>query len=649
MRVAINLLTDDPANPSGAHWFWTRVIPEMAKSADRRRGVPPPGEPEVAPAHEGYGRASTTSRSRGPTSGSRCGRSASTFTRRSGCRRAKIDVFNTLMAPIVKPAPSLVVPLQDHARLHRAGGDRAGRAALSADELPAHRARLADAIIINSESLRQEVEQLPGRRPGEAAPHPGGGGPRAVPAGGPGRGRGTGQPALRRRRKPFVLFVSSLWPYKNCAGLLRAFAAAKSELGDRQLVDRRPRPRQPSTSPSCTRWPTSWASPKDVVWVGGVPLEETVHFYRSADVFVYPSFNETFGLPILEAMACGCPVVTSNMSAMPETAGGAALLADPHDPESIADAIVEACGPEAGSGCARAGPCGRPSSPGRRPPSAPWRCTARSTRATRGGRPMRILVTGGAGFIGSHTCDRLVELGHDVVVLDALTAPVHRDGEPSYLTPGVELFVGDVRNRDLRRQPAAPGGRGLPLRRLPGLPARLRPLHRRQRHLDGDDLRDHRRGAAGSRPGRRRLVAVGDGGGPLPLPRARRADPGHAAGAALERARVGPALPGLRGPLEMLRTPGAGLQPAERLRDVQARRGDGRDQPRRRYGIPTVALRYSIVQGPRQSVYNAYSGRLPDLLPALPARAARRPCTRTGRPSATTSTSTTWSTPTCWC
>ncbi|MGH3922801.1 MAG: glycosyltransferase, partial [Pseudonocardiaceae bacterium] len=74
-------------------------------------------------------------------------------------------------------------------------------------------------------------------------------------------------------------------------------------------------------------------------------LEETVHFYRAADVFVYPSFNETFGLPLLEAMACACPVVTSNISAMPETAGAAALLADPKDPESIAGAIVEACGP----------------------------------------------------------------------------------------------------------------------------------------------------------------------------------------------------------------------------------------------------------------------------------------------------------------
>jgi glycosyltransferase involved in cell wall biosynthesis len=82
------------------------------------------------------------------------------------------------------------------------------------------------------------------------------------------------------------------------------------------------------------------------VFTGGIPLEQTVDFYRAADVFVYPSLNETFGLPILEAMACGCPVVTSNTSAMPETAGQAAVLSDPKDPASIARAIVEAAGPD---------------------------------------------------------------------------------------------------------------------------------------------------------------------------------------------------------------------------------------------------------------------------------------------------------------
>src|ERR1700756_4000537 len=62
---------------------------------------------------------------------------------------------------------------------------------------------------------------------------------------------------------------------------------------------------------------------------------------------------------------------------------------------------------------------------------------------------MRILVTGGAGFIGSHTCDRLLALGHDVVVLDALTPPVHRNGRAAYVNPEADLYQGDTRNRDL--------------------------------------------------------------------------------------------------------------------------------------------------------------------------------------------------------
>src|SRR6516164_2055596 len=63
---------------------------------------------------------------------------------------------------------------------------------------------------------------------------------------------------------------------------------------------------------------------------------------------------------------------------------------------------------------------------------------------------MKILVTGGAGFIGSHTCDRLLSLGHEVVVLDALTQPVHRNGQrPDYLSSDVDFYQGDVRNRDL--------------------------------------------------------------------------------------------------------------------------------------------------------------------------------------------------------
>ncbi len=69
---------------------------------------------------------------------------------------------------------------------------------------------------------------------------------------------------------------------------------------------------------------------------------------RSPATGVAPSFNETSGLPLLEAMGSGCPVVTSSISSPPEVAGSAAILADPNDPSSIARSMVDACGAAAG-------------------------------------------------------------------------------------------------------------------------------------------------------------------------------------------------------------------------------------------------------------------------------------------------------------
>ena len=239
-------------------------------------------------------------------------------------------------------------------------------------------ARAADAIIINSESLRSEIEHYLEVDPRklkliyEAVDHdlfkPGD------------AGAARAQVASYGVTKPFVLFVSSLWPYKNCDGLLRAWALARGELGDRQLAIVGPG-RDEKYVARLHALAAELGITGDVVFVGGVPLEETVRFYRAADVFVYPSLNETFGLPILEAMACGCPVVTSDTSAMPETAGGAAVLSDPKDPASIARAIVEAAGP-ARDQPARAWDFAAPaSSPGRRRPRRPWTCTARSLSA----------------------------------------------------------------------------------------------------------------------------------------------------------------------------------------------------------------------------------------------------------------------------
>jgi glycosyltransferase involved in cell wall biosynthesis len=66
-----------------------------------------------------------------------------------------------------------------------------------------------------------------------------------------------------------------------------------------------------------------------------VPEPDLAEFYRNAAVFAYPSFYEGFGMPILEAMACGAPVVASDSSSLPEVGGDAALYANPHDPDSF--------------------------------------------------------------------------------------------------------------------------------------------------------------------------------------------------------------------------------------------------------------------------------------------------------------------------
>ena len=341
MRVAINLLTEDPRNPSGAHWFWTRVIPEMANRLESGEELRLLVSPKSRHLYQGYG--PNVSYITYPWSNER--RTPRTLTEHlySPLRLplSRIDVFNTLMAPLVPVPCSLVVHMKTmHA--YTTPGAIAPLPRLYRRMNYPRSARAADAIIINSESLRSEikryldVDESKLRLIYEAVDHdlfkPGD------------ADLARNQVASYGVTKPFALFVSSLWPYKNCDGLLRAWAHARGELGDRQLAVVGAA-RDEDYAASLRSLAAELGIADEVVFVGGVPLAETVAFYQAADVFVYPSLNETFGLPILEAMACGCPVVTSDTSAMPETAGGAAVLADPRDPAALARAIVEATGP----------------------------------------------------------------------------------------------------------------------------------------------------------------------------------------------------------------------------------------------------------------------------------------------------------------
>ena len=135
-------------------------------------------------------------------------------------------------------------------------------------------------------------------------------------------------------RRPYLLFVGTVEPRKNIARLLRAFALLKEE--DRvphQLVLAGGRGWRDEEILETAR---EIRHAGDVIFTGYVSGEEKSALYRNADAFVFPSLYEGFGMPPLEAMAHGCPVVCANAASLPEVVGDAAELVDPLDVESMA-------------------------------------------------------------------------------------------------------------------------------------------------------------------------------------------------------------------------------------------------------------------------------------------------------------------------
>ena len=156
------------------------------------------------------------------------------------------------------------------------------------------------------------------------------------------RPRSRSRPAAAVEREPFLYYPARPWPHKNHARLFEAFAlAAAGAARAAARADRgRTRPARPcrrasrrSATPTSRRGSRSTAAPS---------------------ALVFPSLYEGFGLPPLEAMACGCPVAASNAGSLPEVVGDAAVLFDPHDPAAIAAGIVEALERSRGARRARA-------------------------------------------------------------------------------------------------------------------------------------------------------------------------------------------------------------------------------------------------------------------------------------------------------
>ena len=129
-------------------------------------------------------------------------------------------------------------------------------------------------------------------------------------------------------KKPYILSVATQEPRKNIQKLLDVFDQIHQRREEFNLV-----------LTGKYGWGGGFHTPQNVIWTGYVPKEDLIALYSGCRVFVYPSLYEGFGLPILEAMACGAPTVTSNNSSMAEIAKGAAILVDPRSEPQLIRAI----------------------------------------------------------------------------------------------------------------------------------------------------------------------------------------------------------------------------------------------------------------------------------------------------------------------
>ena len=134
---------------------------------------------------------------------------------------------------------------------------------------------------------------------------------------------------------PYVLFVGSLAPHKNFPRLARALAQSKAAREVKLLVTGNP-------NDEIARWIEREKLQSMIRFAGVVPDAGLPQYYRGAVALAMPSLFEGFGLPVVEAMACGTPVITSTGTSLPEVAGDAALLVEPTNTEAIADALEKA-------------------------------------------------------------------------------------------------------------------------------------------------------------------------------------------------------------------------------------------------------------------------------------------------------------------
>jgi len=232
------------------------------------------------------------------------------------------DQLSTLDAvhyPLTVPSPRVHAPtiVTLHDVQHRDLPEFFGPARRSFRRLAYDRAaRSASAVVVTSEFVRERAREALGLDPERI---------HVVPLA---IDHSIFHPS-DEEREAVILYPARGWPHKNHTRLFKAFAT---------LRETRPQLRLILTGGGLERLDPF---PEGVESLGEVPASQLASLYRRAACLVYPSLYEGFGLPPLEAMACGCPVAASNAGAIPEVCGDAAVLFDPTDVEAIGAAIIE--------------------------------------------------------------------------------------------------------------------------------------------------------------------------------------------------------------------------------------------------------------------------------------------------------------------
>ena len=317
MRVGLSLLTLSPGESGGSETYvrqlfralrrvgtneYTVLVPARAKDAAE-------GLPAVEVKDPPVGK-------RGPLRIATMALAA----RRTKAVTSHVQEFDVLHYPLTVPTPSTKVPtvVTLHDTQHRDLPEFFGPARKSFRRIAYDRAaRGAAAVVVTSEFVRERAVELLELDPERihVVPH------------------AIDHSVFKlgdEEPEPIILYPARPWPHKNHTRLFEAYAS---------LRPTRPQLRLVLTGDGLDRLEPL---PEGVENLGSVPAEHLASLYRRAACLVYPSLYEGFGLPVLEAMACGCPVAASNAGAIPEVAGDAAVLFDPTDVESMAAAMLEA-------------------------------------------------------------------------------------------------------------------------------------------------------------------------------------------------------------------------------------------------------------------------------------------------------------------